>query len=146
MSDLAATDCGCGCSNNGNEGGCSWIIILLLLCCCGNGNSGFCGFGNGCGDSCCSSHLDLTYPVLLWKRLLKAHHPSDPSRLPCPDPNCEATLPGGLLSFLIARSPSSFHNSLTACLALPVDLINRILLDDQIILFPDFASIFHLTS
>ena len=44
MSDLAATDCGCGCSNNGNEGGCSWIIILLLLCCCGNGSSCFGGF------------------------------------------------------------------------------------------------------
>ena len=35
MSDLAATNCGCGCED---RNGCSSIIwILLLLCCCGNG-------------------------------------------------------------------------------------------------------------
>ena len=39
MSDLAATNCGGGCSCN--EGGCGSILwIILLLCCCG---------GNGCG-------------------------------------------------------------------------------------------------
>ncbi len=51
MSDLAATNCGCG-NDVGN--GCSSIIwIILLLCICGNnGNSGFnnggCGGDNGC--------------------------------------------------------------------------------------------------
>ncbi|OUN90784.1 chorion class high-cysteine HCB protein 13 [Blautia sp. An46] len=80
MSDLAATNCGCGCDDNCGGGmsrglfggGCSCIIwILLLLCCCGNGNtfSGndgcsdssclililllLCGCGNGCGNGCC---------------------------------------------------------------------------------------------
>ena len=34
MSDLAATNCGGGCSCN--EGGCGSILwIILLLCCCG---------------------------------------------------------------------------------------------------------------
>ena len=54
MSDLAATNCGCGdercgCNNNcgcgnGNSlfGDNSWIIIVLLLLCGGCGN-------NGCG-------------------------------------------------------------------------------------------------
>lgn len=41
MSDLAATNCGGGCSCN--EGGCNSILwIIILLCCCG-GNGGFCG-------------------------------------------------------------------------------------------------------
>ena len=44
MSDLAATNCGCGderCGcNNGNDS--CWIIIVLLLLCGGCGN-------NGCG-------------------------------------------------------------------------------------------------
>ena len=49
MSDLAATNCGCGCED---RLGCSSIIwILLLLCCCGNG-SGFFGRGDGCGNGC----------------------------------------------------------------------------------------------
>ncbi len=54
MSDLAATNCGCGCDNGisqGNNGGCCntliWILILSSIC--GNGNSG-CGFG---GDDNC---------------------------------------------------------------------------------------------
>lgn len=52
MSDLAATNCGCGVSNNnlfGNNG-CSIIWILLLLSCCGG-----CGCGNnnnGCNSDC----------------------------------------------------------------------------------------------
>lgn len=51
MSDLAATNCG-GC--NCNEGGCGSILwIILLLCCCGNGNSGFLGSNNGCGNDSC---------------------------------------------------------------------------------------------
>ena len=42
MSDLAATNCGGGCSCN--EGGCNSILwIIILLCCCG-GNGGFCGW------------------------------------------------------------------------------------------------------
>lgn len=45
MSDLVATNCGCG-----NEGGCSSIIwIILLLCLCNNGSS----FGNNCGNDNC---------------------------------------------------------------------------------------------
>ncbi|MCI8783959.1 MAG: chorion class high-cysteine HCB protein 13 [Dorea sp.] len=59
MSDLSATNCGCGCESNVGRGGecgcgfsnnnCLWII-LLLFCCGGCGN----GFGGGCGgnDSC----------------------------------------------------------------------------------------------
>ena len=56
MSELSATNCGCGCDNNtANLGGCgisSCALILILLFCCG----GF-GCGNdrgGCGnnDSC----------------------------------------------------------------------------------------------
>ena len=50
MSDLAATNCGGGCSCN--EGGCGSILwIILLLCCCG-GNNGICGGNNGCGNDC----------------------------------------------------------------------------------------------
>ena len=48
MSDLAATNCGCGCEN---EGGCSSILwLIILLSCCGGCNGGF-GFGRGnCGN------------------------------------------------------------------------------------------------
>ena len=38
MSDLTATNCGCGCDNGNGMSSCLWII--LLLCCCG-----------GCGGS-----------------------------------------------------------------------------------------------
>ena len=55
MSDLAATNCGCGCEE---RNGCSSIIwILLLLCCCGNGH-GFFG-GDGCGNGCDSIWIIL---------------------------------------------------------------------------------------
>lgn len=56
MSDLSATNCGCGCGNERSGGcglgnnSCLWIILLLIFC---GGNS--CGFGrSGCGgdDSC----------------------------------------------------------------------------------------------
>ena len=55
MSDLTATNCGCGCDNNcgGNwaNNSCLWII-LLLICCGGCGNNRI-GDGCGCGgDSC----------------------------------------------------------------------------------------------
>ncbi|MBC8628385.1 chorion class high-cysteine HCB protein 13 [Blautia stercoris] len=64
MSDLAATNCGCGCDDSctGNSGcglgrcfgDCNSIIwILLILCCCGNGNNGCgCGQHNGYGNDC----------------------------------------------------------------------------------------------
>ena len=55
MSDLTATNCGCGCDNNcgGNweNNSCLWIILLLIFCGgCGNNRI---GDGCGCGgDSC----------------------------------------------------------------------------------------------
>lgn len=53
MSDLSATNCGCGCERNERSGfgnnSCLWII-LLLFCCGGCGNG--CGNNNGCGDNC----------------------------------------------------------------------------------------------
>ena len=47
MSDLVATNCGCG----GNDNNCcsSIIWIILLLCLCGNSGSAFSGDGCGCG-------------------------------------------------------------------------------------------------
>ncbi len=75
MSDLAATNCGCGCEgNNGisnlfGGGNCGCLILLLLLSSCGGCGEGlfndggnnsclwiillllFCG-GNGCGCGC----------------------------------------------------------------------------------------------
>ena len=51
MSDLAATNCGGGCSCN--EGGCGSILwIILLLCCCGGNGCGL-NSGNGCGNDSC---------------------------------------------------------------------------------------------
>ena len=50
MSDLVATNCGCG----DNNGGCSAIIWLILLSClCGNGNGSFFGGTAGCGNDNC---------------------------------------------------------------------------------------------
>lgn len=52
MSDLAATNCGCG-NDCGGMSSCMWIIILCLLSSNGcNGSSPF--NSNGCGgsDSC----------------------------------------------------------------------------------------------
>ncbi len=48
MSDLTATNCGCGNSNR-SGGGCNSILwILILLCCCNGGDSSDgCGFGGG---------------------------------------------------------------------------------------------------
>lgn len=58
MSDLAASNCGCGCENSGGIsnlfGGnsCSTLILLLvLLSCCGNNNNG-CGCGFDQNNSC----------------------------------------------------------------------------------------------
>lgn len=51
MSDLAATNCGCGSCEGGNNS-CIWIILLLLFCGgCGNGNGIF-GGNNGCNFGC----------------------------------------------------------------------------------------------
>ncbi|MGN0291341.1 MAG: chorion class high-cysteine HCB protein 13 [Lachnospiraceae bacterium] len=50
MSDLAATNCGCGCDN---ERGCNSIIwLIILLSCCGCGNNGLFG-GNDCNNNSC---------------------------------------------------------------------------------------------
>ncbi len=53
MSDLSATNCGCGCDAARRDGGCfgnnSCRWIILLLCCCGGCGNGFGGNGN---DSC----------------------------------------------------------------------------------------------
>ena len=59
MSDLSATNCGCGYengglfSNNGNNS-CLWIILLLIFCggCGGSGRMGD-GCGCGCGNDSC---------------------------------------------------------------------------------------------
>lgn len=64
MSDLSATNCGCGNTRESSGNGCCsliWIIILLSLfnnndgCGCGNGLSLF-NNGDGCG---CSSIIWL---------------------------------------------------------------------------------------
>ncbi len=57
MSDLSATNCGCGCENGGlfnNSGNnsCLWIILLLIFC-GGCGGSGRMGDGCGCGNDSC---------------------------------------------------------------------------------------------
>ena len=49
MSDLTATNCGCGCENGNGMSSCLWII--LLLACCGGCGNGF--NGNGCGNDSC---------------------------------------------------------------------------------------------
>ena len=65
MSDLAATNCGGGCSCN--EGGCNSILwIIILLCCCG-GNGGFCGGNNGCGSNNDCLWIILRSSVLKWR-------------------------------------------------------------------------------
>ncbi|MDD6037961.1 MAG: chorion class high-cysteine HCB protein 13 [bacterium] len=59
MSDLAATNCGCGSEVNN---GCSSIIwIILLLCFCG-GNKGW-NFGSGNGS--CGCGCDSIWIILL---------------------------------------------------------------------------------
>ncbi|MDY5806770.1 MAG: chorion class high-cysteine HCB protein 13 [Lachnospira sp.] len=54
MSDLAATNCGGGCSECGGMSSCFWIIILLLLCggCGCNGGSGVFRSGGDCDNGC----------------------------------------------------------------------------------------------
>ena len=64
MSQLAATNGGCGCEGNNNPG-CSSIIwlIILLSCCGGCGNSGFFGGNEGCG---CGGNSCLWIILLLF--------------------------------------------------------------------------------
>ena len=60
MSDLTATNCGCGCDSgmsNWDRGGCSnnsclWIILLLIFCGGCGGNTFGRGDGCGCDNSC----------------------------------------------------------------------------------------------
>ena len=57
MSDLSATNCGCGntCQNGGLFGGNSCCLILILLLCCGNNGLGAnngCGCNDGCNNGC----------------------------------------------------------------------------------------------
>lgn len=62
MSDLSATNCGCGCeSGMSNWGGCnnSCLWIIILLCCCG-------GLGGRGGDGCgCGSDNSCMWIILL---------------------------------------------------------------------------------
>ena len=53
MSDLTATNCGCGCENGNGMSSCLWII--LLLCCCGGCGNGFSGNGFEMTAACGSS-------------------------------------------------------------------------------------------
>ena len=57
MSDVAATNCGGGCSCGGGSNNNCLIIILLLLCCGGCG-----GFNGGCGDR---RHDQYGFPLVL---------------------------------------------------------------------------------
>lgn len=49
MSDLAATNCGCGCEGE-RHNGCNIIFIILLLCCCGGNHNGL--FGDNDNGGC----------------------------------------------------------------------------------------------
>lgn len=55
MSELTATNCGCGCdSGRGGNNCCSiiWIILLLSCFCGGDGMSFFSNGSGSCGDGC----------------------------------------------------------------------------------------------
>lgn len=73
MSDLAATNCGCGTTPSNGGCGCNIIIwIILLSCLCGNnGGTGFsnifggCGGGCGCGDDCGGNNSCMWLILLL---------------------------------------------------------------------------------
>ncbi|MBQ2801375.1 MAG: chorion class high-cysteine HCB protein 13 [Lachnospiraceae bacterium] len=58
MSDLAATNCGCGSCEGGNNS-CIWIILLLLFC--GNG----CGNGNGILGGNCGGGCDCSIIIII---------------------------------------------------------------------------------
>lgn len=69
MSDLSATNCGCGCETTG--GGSNLIFLILILICCGG-----CGFGggfcehNGCGGGCSCGFGGGGCEWLIWIILL----------------------------------------------------------------------------
>ena len=77
MSDLSATNCGCGCERNERSGfgnnSCLWIILLLF--CCGGCGNGFSGNNNGCGASCiwiilllfCCGGFGIQQRLWLWQ-------------------------------------------------------------------------------
>lgn len=77
MSDLTATNCGCGCDNSCDNGcssgtsifggngncGCSLLWVIILLGYLGNGNS--CGCNSGC-DNGCGNNLWILILLLLF--------------------------------------------------------------------------------
>lgn len=67
MSDLAATNCGCGCEGGlrSNGGSCNCIIWLLILSCICGGNTGF-GFGGDCGNGCGGNSCWILILLLLF--------------------------------------------------------------------------------
>lgn len=58
MSDLAATNCGCGgCGSPANFNGCGnnsciWLILILIFCGGCGGSGVFANSGCGCDDGC----------------------------------------------------------------------------------------------
>ena len=79
MSDLSATNCGCGntCQNGGLFGGNSCCLILILLLCCGNNGLGAnngCGCNDGCNNGCNSLIWDSATSGLLRQRLQRNRH------------------------------------------------------------------------
>ena len=71
MSDLTATNCGCGSSCGSNLLGgssCIWIILILLFCGggCGNGIGGLIGGNNGCGCGCGSEANNGGCDCIIW--------------------------------------------------------------------------------
>ena len=68
MSDLTATNCGCGggCPSGGNNNCCSIIIwIILLSCLCGNGRGMNGIFGGGCDDDCGCGNNNCIWLILI---------------------------------------------------------------------------------
>lgn len=66
MSDLSATNCGCGCEEVRSNGGCgNFLWIIILLSCCGGCNGFGNGFGGGCGNGGCGDNNCLWLILLL---------------------------------------------------------------------------------
>ena len=68
MSDVAATNCGCGCEcQSGGNSCCNLIfLILILCCCCGGGNNNGCFEHNcGCGCGCGGFGGDFCWIIIL---------------------------------------------------------------------------------
>ena len=77
MSDVAATNCGGGCSCGGGSNNSCLIIILLLLCCGGCG-----GFNGGCGDGCGGCGNDCGGSSALWIIILHFYGHGNDNCLP----------------------------------------------------------------